>query len=65
VLATDYTSVDALAKLFRENEVSTVILTLKINPDVTADLNMVRAAASCGVKRFIANMWGAINYKPE
>ncbi|KAF2812095.1 NAD(P)-binding protein [Mytilinidion resinicola] len=66
VLAIDYTSVDALVALLEANKVAVVISTVNSLVDTTPEFNLIKAAAQSHVtKRFIPNVWSALEFKPE
>lgn len=61
MLAVDYTSVDALARVLKENVVDTIISTMQIRNDETSksQLNLIEAAEKSGtVKRFAPSEFG-------
>ena len=61
LLITDYSSVDAIARILSQNKIHTVISTLSgLTPDVAeAELRLIRgAAASTTVKRFAPSEFG-------
>ena len=61
LLVMDYSSVDAIASIFSQNKIHTVISTLSgLTPDVAeAELHLIRgAAASTTVKRFAPSEFG-------
>lgn len=61
LLITDYSSVEAIARILSQNKIHTVISTLSgLTPDVAeAELRLIRgAAASTTVKRFAPSEFG-------
>lgn len=68
VFAVDYNDVEQLAKMLAENNVHTVISTIRVgDPAATkAEGNWVAAAAnSLPTKRFIASNWGSVTPEEE
>ncbi|KAH6974334.1 hypothetical protein BKA56DRAFT_490357 [Ilyonectria sp. MPI-CAGE-AT-0026] len=61
IIVVDYTSVDALKKVFEDNSIETVISALSTMPEagVPPEVNMVQAAqASKVTRRFVPSNWG-------
>ncbi|KAF5253248.1 hypothetical protein FANTH_1844 [Fusarium anthophilum] len=59
VIAVDYTDVDKLAATLETNSIDTVISTINALGDVSAELNLIKAAEkSASTKRFIPSIWG-------
>ncbi|KAF5535525.1 transcriptional activator Mut3p [Fusarium mexicanum] len=59
VIAVDYTDVDKLAATLETNSIDTVISTINALDDVSAELNLIKAAEkSAPTKRFIPSIWG-------
>lgn len=64
IIATDYTSVDAIAKIFRDNDVHTVLVTMGVGTPESADAQVktIEAASASGtVKRFVVSEWGVVH----
>jgi hypothetical protein len=64
-VAADYTNVDSLVKLLEENSVSAV-LSVMHTMDPTPEMNLIQAADRSEVtKRFVPNIWSAVEFQPE
>lgn len=65
VIVVDYADVEAMTRTLEDNKVDTVISTLFVTFDGSAQVNLVHAAeASKPTRRFIPSIWG-IPYSRE